>query len=316
MADMPVYDAKRGGERPLGYGDIAILLRATTQAQTFAETLALCGIPCYAQSSGGYFDSIEVMVLLNVLRVIDNRRQDIPLLSVLRSPLFGYSEEALLKLRLRAGRDVPFYEAFFSLAASEDAKDADDPLAGQVRETAAALDRFREIERLYGVTALLAALLDETGYYERMGALKPFSSRTPPIFRADSGSGTWTRCSPVRRLLSRRARGACRAFSRRWIMRRATRVSALRRTLRGMCAASRASTNQRGLNTRSYSWRRWASASGWTTGGSRCFCTTRSASDFGSETAYAAKTRRHIGRSFAQNGSRGCRRRCAFCTLR
>lgn len=171
MADMPVYDAKRGGERPLGYGDIAILLRATTQAQTFAETLALCGIPCYAQSSGGYFDSIEVMVLLNVLRVIDNRRQDIPLLSVLRSPLFGFSEEALLKLRLRAGRDVPFYEAFFSLAASEDAKDADDPLAGQVRETAAALARFREIERLYGVTALLAALLDETGYYERMGAL-------------------------------------------------------------------------------------------------------------------------------------------------
>ena len=76
-----------------------------------------------------------------------------------------------MKLRLRAGRDVPFYEAFFSLAASEDAKDADDPLAGQVRETAAALARFREIERLYGVTALLAALLDETGYYERMGAL-------------------------------------------------------------------------------------------------------------------------------------------------
>ena len=48
------------------------------------------GIPVYADVNSSYFDAIEVNILMNLLKVIDNKRQDIPLLSVLRSPVFSY----------------------------------------------------------------------------------------------------------------------------------------------------------------------------------------------------------------------------------
>lgn len=172
MEETPCFDARLGRERPLRYGDFAVLLRATGQAQVFAETLALSGIPCFAQSSGGYFDAIEVMVLLNCLRVIDNRRQDIPLLSVLRSALFGFSEEALLQLRLRR-REGAFYEAFFAAAQDEDGS----PLTEQVRAAANYLEALRLESELCGVTELLTRLMDDTGYYEQMGALPAGAQR-------------------------------------------------------------------------------------------------------------------------------------------
>ena len=89
-------DAADGKPRRYRYGDFAILLRSMPNARTFARTLALSGIPCYAQLTGGYFESVEVMVMLNLLRIIDNRRQDIPLLSVLRSAVGDFSHEELI----------------------------------------------------------------------------------------------------------------------------------------------------------------------------------------------------------------------------
>ena len=85
MAGGTVPDRETGQARPLRYGDFAVLLRTRTHAAHFAATLAQEGIPSYAQLSGGYFDSVEVLLALNLLRVVDNRRQDIPLLSVLRA---------------------------------------------------------------------------------------------------------------------------------------------------------------------------------------------------------------------------------------
>ncbi|HOF95368.1 MAG TPA: UvrD-helicase domain-containing protein, partial [Clostridia bacterium] len=75
-----------GISRPLRYSDFAILLRsAKPVALDWAQTLADMGIPAYVQLTGGYFDSMEVKVFLSLLRLLDNRRQDIPLLSALLS---------------------------------------------------------------------------------------------------------------------------------------------------------------------------------------------------------------------------------------
>ena len=46
------------------------------------RTLAANGVPAYALLSDGYFDAIEVRVFMDLLRIIDNRRQDIPLAAV------------------------------------------------------------------------------------------------------------------------------------------------------------------------------------------------------------------------------------------
>lgn len=95
-----VFDKEIKGKRPVTYRDIVILMRATSRtANIFLEALHENNIPSYSDSSTGYFDTIEIRTMLSLLKVIDNPLQDIPLLSVLRSPLFSFSEEELVEIR-------------------------------------------------------------------------------------------------------------------------------------------------------------------------------------------------------------------------
>ena len=151
-----LYREKAEGDpRPYRYGDFAILLRSMTNARVFARTLALAGIPCY-------FESVEVMVVLNLLRVIDNRRQDIPLLSVLRSSVGGFSHEELIDLRVRC----PQGELLDCLLQAA----ADDPESKAARF----LDRiegWRRESMICNLEELLSKILDETELYVEMGAM-------------------------------------------------------------------------------------------------------------------------------------------------
>lgn len=85
-----VYDTKTQTERPLKYSDIVILMRSMTWSTDLVEEFKLAGIPLYAESSKGYFDALEVMIVLNTLKIVDNPYQDIPLVSVLRAPFVAY----------------------------------------------------------------------------------------------------------------------------------------------------------------------------------------------------------------------------------
>ena len=83
-----MYVSDKGGYRPIEYRDIVILLRSMKGwTEEFQETLADMGIPAMAPKKTGYFATLEVQTMLNLLRVIDNPRQDIPLVAVLRSPI-------------------------------------------------------------------------------------------------------------------------------------------------------------------------------------------------------------------------------------
>ncbi len=148
--------------RPYRYVDFAILLRSMPNARVFARTLALAGIPCYAQLTGGYFESVEVMVMLDLLRVIDNRRQDIPLLSVLRSVVGGFSHEELIELRTRYPKGE-LLDCLLSAAAA----DPDSKAAAFLNR----IESWRRESMIAGVEELVSRLLDETELYVEMGAM-------------------------------------------------------------------------------------------------------------------------------------------------
>ena len=151
-----------GSPRPYRFGDFAILLRSMTNARIFARTLALCGIPCFAQLTGGYFESVEVMVMLNLLRVIDNRRQDIPLLSVLRSGVGAFSHEELIELRIACPQGDLLDCLLFA---------AEREPAGKSARFLQKLEGWRRESMIAGVEQLLSRLLDETELYVEMGAM-------------------------------------------------------------------------------------------------------------------------------------------------
>ncbi len=159
MAAETVTDPATGKPRPLRYGDCAVLLRGMTHAQTFARALAAAGVPAYAQSAGGYFDALEVVLTLNFLSVIDNSRQDIPLLSAILSDYGGFTAEELAGLRA-ADRAGGFYECVFR-AAEQNAK---------VAAFLARVARYRALSRRLSVEALIRKIFDETGFPLFVGA--------------------------------------------------------------------------------------------------------------------------------------------------
>ncbi len=81
------------------YRDMVILLRSPgSWADTLVEILGADGVPAYCTSNEGYFDTVEVETVLALLDVIDNPQQDIPLASVLHSPIYQFTDEELAEL--------------------------------------------------------------------------------------------------------------------------------------------------------------------------------------------------------------------------
>lgn len=102
---------QNGGLRPVSAGDIVILLRSPGAVlHHYARALGERDIPWEADGGEDFLDSTEVSVALSYLQIIDNPRQDVPLISVLRSPLYGFSADRLAEIRANA-RDTDFYEA-------------------------------------------------------------------------------------------------------------------------------------------------------------------------------------------------------------
>ncbi len=100
-----------GEERPLNYGDIAILLRsANTVGGVYRRELNRMDIPVSAGQSGGFFSAAEVSALISMLAVLDDPHQDIPLVALLRSPALGFSPDMLSQIRA-ADRDADLFTA-------------------------------------------------------------------------------------------------------------------------------------------------------------------------------------------------------------
>ena len=112
------------GTRPATYGDFAVILRSTKgTAAEYVNTLINCGVPAYSEIKESFFDADEIKIMLNFLRVIDNPSLDIPLLSVMCSPVYGFTVDELAKIRGK-NRYTNLYSAV-SAYAENDKKSTD-----------------------------------------------------------------------------------------------------------------------------------------------------------------------------------------------
>lgn len=180
LLDSGLTVTDHGQERPLRCGDIAILLRsANTVGAVYRRALAQEGVAVANGQGGDYFSAVEVSTVLSLLAVIDNPHQDIPLLAVLRSPAFGFTADALSRVRA-ARRDGDFYAALCAAAeADADCRGFLDWLARLRRE---APDRsasellWRLIEEL-DLLALCSAMNDGEQRRARLMALLSLAER-------------------------------------------------------------------------------------------------------------------------------------------
>ncbi len=176
--DEIIRDAGTGEMRPVAYRDITVLLRATSRvADIFSGVFVQAGIPVYCEAGAGYFDSLEIQLVLNLLRLIDNKRQDIPLVSVMHSPFFGFELKELADIRIFS-RQQSLDDNSFIAAVEQYAEKGTGPLRERVSVMLALLQQWKEEARFLPLDELIWKLLIESGFYYYSAALPGGRQRT------------------------------------------------------------------------------------------------------------------------------------------
>ena len=87
-------------KRRAEYSDFCILMRSVSGYDDIVrDVLKGRGIPAVIEGKNGYFKTREVKDVLNYLTVLDNPRQDIPLIAAMKSPFGGFSDGELAEIR-------------------------------------------------------------------------------------------------------------------------------------------------------------------------------------------------------------------------
>ena len=104
----PVQEGE--GFRPCTPEDIVVLMRSPkSRLREYTKALRRQNIPCVSEENGDFFATVEIAALFSLLQVVDNPHQDVPLISALRSPLFGFTPDRLATIRTVGDGD--FYQA-------------------------------------------------------------------------------------------------------------------------------------------------------------------------------------------------------------
>lgn len=144
-----------GKTRPARRKDFCILLRSVKgKADVYVQELARCGVPAWAELSGGFFDTAEIRTMLSLMRILDNPLQDVPLLSVLFSPIYGFTPDEAAALR-EIKKHTPLYRCMAQAAKQGDQK---------CEAFLSQLSFLRRLSATLPAESLLRRIYEETGY--------------------------------------------------------------------------------------------------------------------------------------------------------
>ncbi|MBP3708125.1 MAG: helicase-exonuclease AddAB subunit AddA [Clostridia bacterium] len=157
-SDYMVYDRKAKDYRHVTYKDIALLLRATSvTAPIYENEIAKLNIPVFSDVSSEYLESMEIQTIMSVLKIIDNPMQDIPLVTVLRSAIAGFTDNELVQIRLK-NKKQSFYNSLKEY-------DGDDKLKSKITLFLSNIKRWQAQEKYMPLDELIWQIYIDTGFY-------------------------------------------------------------------------------------------------------------------------------------------------------
>lgn len=188
-----IFDSKKGIERPLEKRDIVILMRGIKNyGDIFYKILTDNNLPAFVDDNDGYFDTMEINMFMSLLAIIDNEKQDIPLMTAMRSEIFAFTIAEMAEIRMAAnayeneieaaaqaeaqgGRRThcSYHDAFTAYAQSGSNEKLREKCADSLRK----LDLWRKTAKILPLEELVWQLMLDTGFYIAMGAMPAGSQR-------------------------------------------------------------------------------------------------------------------------------------------
>lgn len=155
------------GLRPAGYGDVVVLLRTIKGiAEVFLQVFAEEGIPAYSDVQSGFFKAEETALTMNYLKILDNPRDDIALVSILHSFIGNMDVDDLAQIKLAGDAAcTSFYDAALAARGSEGAP------VKKLEAFFEVYDRLSVLKNELGTRELICKIYDETGLYNYYSAL-------------------------------------------------------------------------------------------------------------------------------------------------
>ena len=161
-----VFDKKTNDYRKVEYKDITVLLRSKKNwTDAFCEVFEKELIPAYAEATTGYFDTVEVETIIDFLKIIDNPLQDIPFIAVLRSPVFRFTSDELVDIKI-TGKNDSFYNCAVNYINSEEKNEY---TAKRLSKFFDILNYFRDMAEYTSVSEIIRNIYIKTGYFDYVG---------------------------------------------------------------------------------------------------------------------------------------------------
>ena len=161
-----VFDKKQG-YRKITYKDIVVLLRSTaTLAPIYEKEIADLGMPVFSDTSSEYLNSVEIQTIISVLKIIDNPMQDIPLVTVMRSMIGGFTDNDLIEIRL-ADKNCNFYESILKAQVQ-----VSEELRIKINNFLEKIENWREANEYLNLDELIWKIYLDTGYYNYVGLMQ------------------------------------------------------------------------------------------------------------------------------------------------
>lgn len=155
--------------------DIAILVRSKSNNNKIEDILLSYDIPVVLDEGRvDFLKSMEVLIMLDVLRAIDNPLYDLSLVAMLRSPLFGFNEDELTRISTQGSHDLRFWDKIL-LSLNKEGQNPELINPSLENKLKAFYNKFTEWRKLVNQVAihdLLWKIYTETYYFDYVGALK------------------------------------------------------------------------------------------------------------------------------------------------
>lgn len=171
-------------EEGVQFKDITLLVQKRTQNDFIQSIFDKYGIPLVADGgSGSYLQSLEVMVMLDTLRVINHPLNDYALVALLKSPMFQFDEDELTRLSLQA-RTGFFYQKMELAQAGQ----GDHPeligkrLHKKLSDFLNIVSDWRFFAKLHSIYELIWKIFNEKFYYDYVAALPNGSKRQANLY--------------------------------------------------------------------------------------------------------------------------------------
>ena len=161
-----IYDVKKKEKRDIRYKDIVVLLRSTREtAPIFEKEILKIGMPVFSDSSSEYLESIEIQTIMNLLKIISNPLQEIPLVATMRSHIGGFTDNELVEIRLSDKYDN-FYNTLLKAK-----KDVSPQLRKKINTFLENLEMWRKEQEYLSLDELIWKIYNDTGYYNYVGLM-------------------------------------------------------------------------------------------------------------------------------------------------